>query len=159
MESTHAEVAMHMAYAAQQCMDRYEATMKHAIAQKNVFDRHVLKGPGEVTFHRGQLVQVCRSDLDYTFKIEHKLLPKWSQPYRVKDRIQNAYILEQWTEHQWRGSSAPEDSARSHQDRIYSTFMCASREDASSPQSDVPRLDSGAVCTCNCHHCRSQLLP
>jgi hypothetical protein len=29
------------------------------------------------------------------FKTERKLVPKWSQPYRVRKRIQNAYLLEQ----------------------------------------------------------------
>ena len=95
MEPTQTEAAVHMAYAAQQRLDGYEATVKHAIARKNTFDKRVLKGPGEVTFHSGQLVQVYRSDLDYTFKTERKLLPKWSQPYRVKNRIRNAYTLEQ----------------------------------------------------------------
>jgi transposase InsO family protein len=94
-EPTHTEAAVHMAYAAQQRLDRYEATVKHAIARKNAFDKRVLKGPGETTFHNGQLVQVYRSDLDYTFKTERKLLPKWSHPYRVKERIRNAYTLAQ----------------------------------------------------------------
>ena len=45
--------------------------------QKAAFDRRVLaKSPGEVVFTWGQLVQVYRSDLDYTFKAEWKMLPK-----------------------------------------------------------------------------------
>jgi hypothetical protein len=68
--------------------------LRHAITRKRAFDKRVLKSPGKVTFDRGQLVQVYRSDLVYTFKTERKLLPKWSQPYRVKRRIQNAYELE-----------------------------------------------------------------
>ena len=31
----------------------------------------------------GDLVQIYQSDLDYTFKTERKLLPKWSPPQRV----------------------------------------------------------------------------
>ncbi len=63
--------------------------------RKETFDRRVLKSPaGEVLFHKGQLVQVYRSDLDYTFKTERKLLPKWSIPRRVTERLHNSYKLE-----------------------------------------------------------------
>ena len=94
-EPTYAEVAIHMAYVAQQHLDGYKVIVKHAITRKNAFNKHMLKGPGEVTFSKGQLVQVYCSDLDYMFKTERKLLPKWSQLYRIKDQIQNAYTLEQ----------------------------------------------------------------
>jgi transposase InsO family protein len=80
---TEMEVAVHMAYAAQQRIDGYEAIVKHAISWKNTFDRRVRKSSGEVVFRIGQLVQVYRSDLDYTFKTERKLVPKWSQPYHI----------------------------------------------------------------------------
>jgi hypothetical protein len=45
-----------MAYAAQQRLDGYEATVKHAITCKQAFDRQVLKGSGEVLFKKGNLV-------------------------------------------------------------------------------------------------------
>ncbi|THU99443.1 hypothetical protein K435DRAFT_619643, partial [Dendrothele bispora CBS 962.96] len=49
--------------------------------------RAVLKRfSGEVTFHKGQLVRLYRSDLNYTLKTERKLLPKWLQPRRVVER-------------------------------------------------------------------------
>jgi hypothetical protein len=83
-----------MVYAAQQRLDGYEATVRHAIGRKRTFDKRVLKQSGEVIFEPGQLVQVYRSDLDYTFKTERKLLPKWSPPYRIHTRIWNAYTLE-----------------------------------------------------------------
>jgi hypothetical protein len=67
---TEMEAAVHMAYAAQQRIDGYEAIVKHAISWKNTFNRHVRKSSGEVVFHVGQLVQVYCSDLDYTFKTE-----------------------------------------------------------------------------------------
>jgi hypothetical protein len=73
----------------------YEATVKHLIACKQAFNRWVLKGSGKVSFKKGNLVQIYWSDLDYTFKMERKLVPKWSQPYRVRKKIQNAYMLEQ----------------------------------------------------------------
>jgi hypothetical protein len=62
--------------------------------RKTIFDRKVKKHPGEVIFATGQLVQVYRSDLDNTFKAERKLLPKWSQPHRIKLRLRNSYKLE-----------------------------------------------------------------
>jgi hypothetical protein len=88
------EATIHMVYAAQQRIDGYEAMVKHAITRKRAFDRRVLKSSGEVIFNKGQLVQVYRSDLDYTFKTERKILPKWSQPHRITKRIRNAYELE-----------------------------------------------------------------
>jgi transposase InsO family protein len=94
LEPSAHEAAIHMAYAAQQRLDGYETTVKDAITRKAAFDRRVLKKSGEVTFKKGKLVQVYRSDLDYTFKTERKLLPKWSQPYRVEKRIRNAYKLQ-----------------------------------------------------------------
>ena len=70
-----------MAYVAQQRLDGYDAIVRHAVSRKGAFDRRMLtKKPGQVIFKRGQLVQIYRSDLDYTFKTERKLLPKWSQP-------------------------------------------------------------------------------
>ena len=50
--------------------------------------------PGEVIFSKGQLIQIYRSDLYYTFKTEHKLLPKWSPPQQIVSRHLNSYTLE-----------------------------------------------------------------
>jgi hypothetical protein len=36
---------------------------------------------------------VYQSNLDYTFKTERKLMPKWSSPYWVMDRATNTYAL------------------------------------------------------------------
>jgi hypothetical protein len=91
---TEMEAAVHMAYMAQQRIDGYEVIVKHAISQKNAFDRCMRKSSGEVVFCVGQLVQVYHSDLDYTFKMEQKLVPKWSQPYCIRTHIQNTYTLE-----------------------------------------------------------------
>ncbi|KAG2743091.1 hypothetical protein P692DRAFT_201809315 [Suillus brevipes Sb2] len=63
--------------------------------RKAAFDKRILqRAPGEVLFKPGQLVQVYRSDLDYTFKTERKLLPKWSVPRRITSRLRNLYKLE-----------------------------------------------------------------
>jgi hypothetical protein len=95
MEPPTTTAAVHIAYVAQQHLDGYKAIVKHAIAQKHTFNKHIHTSSGEVTFTEGQLVQVYHSNLDYTFKTERKLIPKWSQPYRVKERATNAYTLKQ----------------------------------------------------------------
>ncbi|THV06373.1 hypothetical protein K435DRAFT_578258, partial [Dendrothele bispora CBS 962.96] len=81
------DVDIQMAYAEQQRLDGYDAIVRHAVKRKKVFDKRVLKRhPGEVMFKKGQLVQIYRSDLDYTFRTERKLIPKWSPPKRVVER-------------------------------------------------------------------------
>jgi hypothetical protein len=92
---TAAEVAVQMAYVAQQRLDGYAEMVAHAIKRKSTFDKRVLaRKPGEVVFSKGQLVQIYRSDLDFTFKTDRKLLPKWSPPQRVVTRNLNSYTLE-----------------------------------------------------------------
>ena len=92
---TCSDTALQMAYVAQQRLDGYAEAVAHAIKRKSVFDKRVsLKNPGEVIFSKGQLVQIYRSDLDYTFKTERKLLPKWSTPQRIVSRHLNSYVLE-----------------------------------------------------------------
>jgi hypothetical protein len=86
-------VATHIAYAAQQRLDGYEVIIKHAITCKHTFDKRIQAKLSEVIFAKGQLVQVYRSDLDYTFKTERKLAPKWSPLYRVTNRATNVYTL------------------------------------------------------------------
>ena len=48
----------------------------------------------EFVFRAGDLVLVYRSDLDYTFKTERKVLSKFSAPRRVIHRNLNSYQLE-----------------------------------------------------------------
>ena len=40
------------------------------------------------------MVQIYRSELDYTFKTDRKLLPKWSPPQRIHSHNLNSYTLE-----------------------------------------------------------------
>ena len=95
LPTTSSDAALQMAYVAQQRLDGYAEAIAHALKRKKAFDRKVSsKNPGEVTFSKGQLVQIYRSDLDYTFKTERKLLPKWSTPQRVASRHLNSYVLE-----------------------------------------------------------------
>jgi len=94
LPTTENDTALQMAYVAQQRLDGYAEAVAHAIRRKSAFDKRVLgQRPGEVIFSRGQLVQIYRSDLDYTFKTERKLLPKWSTPHRVVARDLNSYVL------------------------------------------------------------------
>jgi hypothetical protein len=95
MELNTQDAAIHMAYVEQQHINGYEAAVKHAIVWKCAFDKCMWKNSSEITFKEGQLIQVYHSDLDYTFKMECKVTPKWSQPYRVTKCIWNAYRLTQ----------------------------------------------------------------
>jgi hypothetical protein len=89
------EVEVQMAYVEQQQLDGYAHISSHAHKWKLVFDRKVLsRAPREVIFKAGQLVQVYRSDLDFTFKAEQKMEPKWSAPRQVTSRDRNSYKLE-----------------------------------------------------------------
>jgi hypothetical protein len=90
-----ADVDNHMAYVAQQQLDGYSEAVHHAIRCKARFDRKVLKSKaGEVVFHRRQLIQVYRSDLENTLSTEKKLALRWSHPRRVVERLSNSYRLE-----------------------------------------------------------------
>jgi len=104
MQVTAAQAAIHMAYVAQQRLDGYDEAIRHTLKWKATFDKRVLqRHPGEVVFTKGQLVQVYPNDLDYTFKMEQKLLPKWSQPHRVTERLCNSYQLKTLTGHSLTG--------------------------------------------------------
>jgi len=95
---TEQDVSMQMAYIGQQQLDGYAEAVVHTLRRKSAFDKKVLaRKPGEVKFIKGQLVQVYQSDLDDTFKTEHKILPKWSPPYHVITRELNSYTLETLT--------------------------------------------------------------
>lgn len=84
-----------IAYVEQQRLDGYDEIIRHAIKRKATFDKKLLqRSPGEVVFKPGQLVQVYRNDLDYTFSAERKIVPKWSVPRRIRGRLLNSYKLE-----------------------------------------------------------------
>ncbi|RDX46166.1 hypothetical protein OH76DRAFT_1314980, partial [Lentinus brumalis] len=77
----------HIMYVAQQRLDGYNEAVRHAEKRKKAFDKRVIQSKaGSVMFKVDSLVQVYRSDLDYTFRTERKLLPKWSRPHRVVKR-------------------------------------------------------------------------
>ncbi|KIN98694.1 hypothetical protein M404DRAFT_108240, partial [Pisolithus tinctorius Marx 270] len=94
-EPSTLDATIHMAYATQQCLDSYNKAVRHAIKRKTAFDHCMLKRQlAEVVFNIGDLIQIYQNDLDYTFKTERKLLPKWSTPHRVAMRLRNSYRLE-----------------------------------------------------------------
>jgi len=73
-QTTAIQAEIHMAYVTQQQLDGYDEAVQHALKWKVAFDKCLLQWhPGEVTFARGQLVQVYHNDLDYTFKTDLKL--------------------------------------------------------------------------------------
>ena len=91
-----ADVDKHLAYTAQQRLDGYAEAVHHAIRRKATFDKKVLNSKaGAVIFEKGQLVQTYRSDLMNTLSTNRKLLPTWSGPYRIRERLLNSYKLEE----------------------------------------------------------------
>jgi hypothetical protein len=94
-EPAEGSVAVQMAYVDQQQLDGYSQMVDHAHKRKAQFDAKVQsRAPREVIFKAGWLVQVYRSDLDYTFKSERKMEPKWSAPRRIVSRTRNSYTIE-----------------------------------------------------------------
>jgi hypothetical protein len=94
-EPTSEEVETQMAYVNHQRFDGYANIVDHTHRWKAAFDKQVLsRPPQEVIFRARDLVQVYCSDLDYMFKTEQKLLPKFSAPRRVIHRNTNSYQLE-----------------------------------------------------------------
>lgn len=86
---------VHMAYAEQQRLDGYERVAHQARQRKAAFDKRVNNSrSGAVVFQPGDLAQVYRSDLDYTFRTDRKLLPKWSAPRRIVSTTGNSYRLQ-----------------------------------------------------------------
>ena len=98
-----------MAYVAQQWLDRYAEMVAHAIKWKAVFDKRVLAcQPGEVTFSKGQLVQIYQSDLDYTFKQTGNCYPN-GHPHKELLRENSTHThSKNWTEHLYQVISALE---------------------------------------------------
>lgn len=69
--------------------------VEHANEREAIFNRHIEESrvKKSIIFHTNDLVQIYRSDLDYTFRTTRKLLPKWGQVRRVVSRDVNSYKL------------------------------------------------------------------
>src|SRR6267154_4233092 len=89
------DINTHMAYVGQQQLDGYDAIVRHAIKRKAAFDKRVLaRSPREVIFTPGQLTQFYHSGAHNSLEAKRKLLPKWSIPCRITERLRNSYRLE-----------------------------------------------------------------
>ncbi|KAF9259230.1 hypothetical protein L218DRAFT_811027, partial [Marasmius fiardii PR-910] len=63
---TAKRITTNMAYIAQQDLNGYNQIQNHTTKRKRVFDRKVIESrQGEVTFKKGDLVQVYRREWDY----------------------------------------------------------------------------------------------
>jgi transposase InsO family protein len=148
---TETDAALQVAYVAQQHLDGYAEAVAHALKRKSVFDKRVLsRNPGEVIFSKGQLVQIYRSDLDYTFKTERKLLPKWSIPHRITSRLLNSYTLETlkgdpipgtFSAHRLRRFVPKEGSQLSDEQKVLEEHHTAARGDEASGSLEENTLD------------------
>ena len=67
----------------------------HTHLHKATFDKRVkVRPPREDIFEAGGLVQTYRSKLDYIFRTEGKLLPKFFVPQRIISCDQHSYKIE-----------------------------------------------------------------
>ena len=84
-----------MVYIDQQCLDGTNCTVLHATKRKAAFDRKVQHtNAGEVIFTQDQLVQVYDNSLSTTLSTTRKLLPQWSAPRHIVQRVGNSYMLQ-----------------------------------------------------------------
>lgn len=94
-EPTREDVETQMSYTRQQQLDTYSHVVEHTNEREAVFNKNIDKSRLKkmVIFCTNNLVQVYRSDLDYTFRTTRKMLPKWGQVRRVVSRDINSYQL------------------------------------------------------------------
>ncbi|KZP25625.1 hypothetical protein FIBSPDRAFT_667933, partial [Athelia psychrophila] len=85
---TTSEIHTQLDYTTQQQLDAYSHVVEHANEHEAIFNKNIEKSRVKklITFQTNDLVQIYRSDLDYTFRTERKLLPKWGQVRRVVSR-------------------------------------------------------------------------
>lgn len=84
-----------LAFMRQQRLDAFSHIVEKSNAREDAFNAALddSQGKSAVKFKVKDLVQVYRSDLDYTFKTEHKLLPKWGPVRRIIGRNRNSYKI------------------------------------------------------------------
>jgi hypothetical protein len=78
-------------------LDGYDNIPRHAEKRKERFDKRVegtWSSTGAAVFEPGDSVQVYRSDMDYTFRVERKMVGKWSDPKKVVRKFGTSYELE-----------------------------------------------------------------
>lgn len=89
------DVADHIMHAHQQQLDTHSHAVQHANEREVAFNSKITDSrlKTTITFKVNDLVQIYRNDLDYTFRTNRKLLPKWGAVRRVVSRDVNAYKL------------------------------------------------------------------
>ena len=97
-----------MAYVAQQQLDGYSEMVNHALKRKAIFDKQVLaRKPGEVIFHKGQLVQIYHSDLDYPTRRNANCFPNGHHLKESLNDFSTHIHLRDWTVRPSQEVSAP----------------------------------------------------
>lgn len=89
------DIEVQLARTQQQRLDAYAHITKNAQAREHAFNNRIEESHRKqiVQFRVNDLVQVYRSDLDYTFRTERKMLAKWGPVRRVVARNRNAYKI------------------------------------------------------------------
>jgi hypothetical protein len=116
VEPSTGKATIHIAYTVQQHLDSYEATVKHAITRKQAFNKQVLKGSGEVSFKKGNLVQIYQSDLDYTFKTGERWYQGGHSHTKSRNESKMHIDWSGWMEQPLTGSSVQEGCMHSFQE-------------------------------------------
>lgn len=95
MAPTAEDVHQQLALTQQQCLDAYSHIVEKSNDREASFNESLDRSQRKkaVEFAINTLVQVYRSDLDYTFKTERKLLPKWGPVRRIIGRNRNSYKI------------------------------------------------------------------
>src|SRR6266481_5429122 len=89
METTELDASHHFLFSDSLRSQGYTEALAEAARRKARFDDRVHL----VEFKAGDLVQVYDSRLDTTYETRAKLLPHWSPPRIVTDRLLNSYTL------------------------------------------------------------------
>jgi len=88
-ETTEHDTTHHLIFTELLRSQGYTDALVEATRRKACFDDQV----HPVEFNAGDLVQVYNSKLDVTYKTKAKLLPHWSPPQIIADRLLNSYML------------------------------------------------------------------
>jgi len=88
-ETTGDDVAQHLIFLDLLCSQGHSVALSEAMRWKAQFDDRV----HPVEFNVGNMVQVYNSWLDTTYETRAKLMPRWSPPRTVTDRLLNSYML------------------------------------------------------------------
>src|SRR6266481_6848731 len=88
-ETTGNDAVQHLLFSDLLHSQGYTVALSEAMRRKAQFDNRV----HPVKFNVGDMVQVYNSWLDTTYETRAKLMPCWSPPQTVTDRLLNSYML------------------------------------------------------------------